>query len=236
MTLDPTLFIRYAPLLFQGAWVTVKITVMAFVFGYAAGVVIALLSLLPGRLPRAIITSYKTLLRGVPFIILLFLVYYGLPFAGIRLPAFVVGTVALAVFNSDYYAEVVRSAIVALPRGQFDSARAVGMSASQTMRHVVGPQVLRSLLPPSTNVTLTMIKESSVLSSITVAELTYQGLVMQGETYAPIESFAAVTGIYWAISASVAFAADRLERRVGRAQTERIGRSSLATSYLSFDR
>jgi His/Glu/Gln/Arg/opine family amino acid ABC transporter permease subunit len=233
---DISLIIQYSPLLGEGLWMTLRIVVVSFILGYALGLAIALVSLLPGRLPRFLMTAYGVVLRSVPFIIVLFVVYYGLPFWRIRLPAFVVGTIALAVFNSAYYAEIIWATIVAVPKGQFESAKAVGMSPAQTMRYIIAPQILRALVPPSTSMTLTMIKESSVLSSITVSELTYQGLVMQGNTYAPIECFVAVGGIYWLLCASVAWIARSVELRVGVAQEANILRSKLAASFLSIGR
>ncbi|WP_298954629.1 amino acid ABC transporter permease [uncultured Methylobacterium sp.] len=236
MTFDPALLIPYLPLLAAGAWLTLQVAAGAFVLGYLLGIVLALVALVPGRLPRLAVAAIVTVLRGIPFILILFLVYYGLPFWGVRLPAVLVGTVALALFAGAYYAEIIRAAILALPRGQFESARAIGMSPLQAMRHVIAPQILRGLVPPSTNMTLTMIKESAVLSSITVPELTYQGLVIQGNTFAPFEVFAAVTLIYWAITAIVAALAHRLERRTGRAREPLATRNALAASYLSFER
>jgi polar amino acid transport system permease protein len=233
---DPTILVQYWPLFLQGAWLTVQISAGAFVLGYALGVPIALLALIPGRLPRALVASYVTVLRGIPFIITLFLVYYGLPFAGIRMPAYLVGTVALALYASAYYAEIVRAGILALPPGQYESARAVGMSPVQAMRNVVGPQVARSVVPPSTNTTLTLIKDSSILSSITVPELTYQGLVVQGNTFAPFEVFAAVTAIYWLLTATVAQASQFIERRTGQAQAASIARNRLAAGFLLLER
>jgi polar amino acid transport system permease protein len=151
------------------------------------------------------------------------------------LPAIFVGTLALALFASAYYAEIVRAAIAALPRGQFESARAIGMSPAQAMSNVVAPQILRTLVPPSTNMTLTMMKESAVLSAVTVPELTYQSLVVQGNTFAPFEVFAAVTIIYWSISIVIAEVSRRLERRVGIAQNQGVIRNRLAARYLSLD-
>jgi polar amino acid transport system permease protein len=110
------------------------------------------------------------------------------------------------------------------------------MSPGQAFVHVLAPQILRGLLPPSTNMTLTLIKESSILSTITVGELTYQGLVMQGETYAPLECFAAVSCIYWALCASVAWVAGRLEKRSNVAQAVAIHRNPQVASFLSFER
>lgn len=236
MVFDPAILLQYWSLFVEGAWRTVQISVQAILLGYAIGIALALVSLAPGWVARLAVSAYIEMLRAIPFIIILFVVYYGLPFSGIRLPATLVGTVALALFASAYYAEIVRAGILALPRGQFESARAIGMSPLQAMRHIVGPQVARSIVPPSTNMTLTTIKESSVLSSITVPELTYQGLVVQGNTFAPFEVFAAVTLIYWGLTLVVAWAARRLERRLGVAQTQGVVRNRLAASFLLLER
>jgi len=233
MHFDPAVLVDYWPLLLQGAWLTLQVSAAAFVMGYVAGIAIALIALVPGWLPRLVTGLYVETLRNIPFIIILFVVYYGLPFSGIRLPAVLVGTVALALFASAYYAEIVRAAILALPRGQFESARAIGMSPISAMRHVVAPQILSTLVPPSTNMTLTMMKESAVLSSVTVPELTYQSLVVQGNTFAPFEVFAAVASIYWLIAVVIAEASRRLERNVGAVQAEATSRNRIADRYLS---
>lgn len=235
MRFDFGIVAKNAPLFLDGALLTIQITVCAFLLGYALAIMVALIGLARGRAPRLLVGAYVGALRSVPFIITLFVIYYGLPFAGIRLPAFLVGTVALGLFASAYYAEVIRAAILAIPLGQFDSARAVGMTYPQAMRNVIAPQVLRALVPPSTSTTLSMMKESAVLSGITVPELTYQGLVVQGETFAPLEVFAVVTFSYWAIAIAIAFLARRLERRFGQAQSRAVLRSEIAAKYLSLD-
>jgi His/Glu/Gln/Arg/opine family amino acid ABC transporter permease subunit len=133
MHFNPGLLVDYWPLLLQGAWLTVQVSAAALIIGYAAGIAVAMIALMPGWLPRLAAGLYIETLRNIPFIILIFVVYYGLPFSGIRLPATIVGTLALALFVSAYYAEIVRAAILALPRGQFESARAIGMSPAQAM-------------------------------------------------------------------------------------------------------
>lgn len=235
MRFEPAILAQYAPLFLQGAWLTVQITVCASLLGYALAVGVALLGLLRGWLPRLLVSAYVGALRSVPFIIILFVIYYGLPFAGLRLPALLVGTVALGLLASAYYAEVIRAAILAIPAGQFDSARAVGITYTQAMRNVIAPQVLRALVPPSTSTTLSMMKESAMLSSITVPELTYQGLVVQGETFAPFEVFAAVTLLYWAIAIVISGLARRAELRFGQVQAQAVQRSAIAAKYLSLD-
>jgi His/Glu/Gln/Arg/opine family amino acid ABC transporter permease subunit len=235
MRFEPALLLDYWPLLLKGTVLTLLLSAAAAAAGYVLGIAVALVGLLPSRAARLAAGLYVEVLRDIPFIIILFVTYYGLPFAGVRLPATVVGTLALALFVSAYYAEIVRAAVLALPRGQFESARAVGMSPLQAMRHIVGPQILRAAIPPSTNMTLTMMKESAVLSSITVPELTYQSLVVQGNTFAPFEVFAAVAAIYWLIAAAFAEFARRLERRVGAAYGEEAARSRLSDRFLSLD-
>jgi His/Glu/Gln/Arg/opine family amino acid ABC transporter permease subunit len=233
---DFSLITQYADLLLAGAATTAFIVIVTFMLGFSFGTVLALLSFLPGAVPRLALSAYSIVLRSVPFIIFLFIVYYGLPFSGIRLPAVSVGIIALTLYNSAYYAEIIRGAILALPRGQFESARAVGMSRGQAFWHVVVPQILHSLVPPSTNMTLTLIKESSILSTITIGELTYQGMIMQGNTYAPLECFAAVSCIYWALCSAVAWLARRVEKRAGVTRQAAVMRNPIVASFLSFDR
>lgn len=235
MRFDPAILVTHAGTFLGGAWVTVQITVSAFLMGYAIGIGMALAALLPGAIPRVLVAAYVGTLRSIPFIITLFVIYYGLAFLDLRLPPVVTGTIALAVFASAYYTEVIRAGILGIPRGQFDSGRAIGMTMPQVMWHVVGPQVVRGLVPPSTNTTLSMMKESAVLSSITVAELTYEGLVVQGQTFAPFEVFFAVAGLYWLMATAIASGAGWLERRTGRVQAGAVRRSPIAARYLSLD-
>ncbi len=235
MRFDPTLLVTHAPAFLAGAWVTLQVTVLAFLLGYAIGLGMALVALLPGALPRGLVAAYVATLRSIPFIITLFVVYYGLAFVDLRLPPAVTGTVALAVFAGAYYTEVIRAGILAIPRGQFDSGHAIGMTGPQVMRNIVFPQVVRGLVPPSTNTTLSMMKESAVLSSITVAELTYEGLVVQGQTFAPFEVFFAVAGLYWLMATAIAAGATWLEGRTGRVQAGAVRRSPVAARYLSLD-
>jgi His/Glu/Gln/Arg/opine family amino acid ABC transporter permease subunit len=236
MHFDPSIIFDNAPLFLRGALLTLEICLCALVAGYIWGVALALLRIAPQRPLRFIAGAWIASMRSVPFIILLFVIHYGMPFAGLRLPSIVTGTVSLALFASAYYAEVVRAAIQALPPGQYESARVIGMSPAQAMRNVIFPQILRALVPPSTNITLTMLKESAVLSSVTIPELSYQGLIVQGNTFAPFEVFAAVAGLYWLISIATAELARRLERRVGGHQAARVTRNALAERYLSLDK
>lgn len=235
MRLDPNVILNYWPLFLQGARVTAEIAAIAFVGGLLLASLVTAAGFSRLWLLRALVTGYLAVLRGVPFIVLLFLVHYGLPFAGVRISAWFNGTVALTLFASAYYAEVLRATVMSLPKGQWDSARAIGMSPWNATRHIIAPQILRPALPPTVNCTLTMVKESSILSAITVGELTYQGLVVQGNTFAPFEVFFAVAGLYWLMTFAFSRAAGWVDRRIGGVEDDGIARHALARRYLSLE-
>lgn len=214
MALDPTVITNNLPLFLDGAWMTLRISLTAFVVGMSIGAVAAVASLSPFAPLRWLVTGYIAIMRGIPFLVLLFLIHYGLPTVGLRMPALFNGTMALSLFAAAYYTEIIRACVKALPAGQWESARAIGMSPLSAARIVIVPQILAPMVPPVVNCTMTMIKESSVISTITVAELTFSGLVVQGNTFAPFEVFIAVAILYWIICGAFSRAARLFERRL----------------------
>ena len=142
--------------------------------------------------------------------------FYVLPFYGLHLPAVYVGVLALAAFGSAYFAEVIRGGIDAVAKGQLESARATGMSDWQAMRYIVLPQTLPIILPAMTNQTLSLVKESAILSTITVGELTMAAITVQGETFRPFEAFIMIALLYWALNETLAIIMRRVERKVAR--------------------
>lgn len=213
MDLDFSIFITYGPRILLGFWLTVKIVVMAIAIGLPLGVLLALARRSRLRLLSWAALAFIELFRNTPFIIQVFLLYYVLPFYGLRLPAEQVGVLAIAAFGSAYFAEVIRGGIDAVPGGQLESARAIGMSDLQAMRHIVVPQSLAIILPPLTNQMLSLIKESAILSTITVQEMTMTALRVQGETFRPFEAFIMIALLYWLLNEVVATGMRALERR-----------------------
>ena len=126
------------------------------------------------------------------------------------------GILALAAFGSAYFAEIIRAGIDAVPKGQLESARAIGMTDWQAMKNIILPQTVSIILPPLTNQTLTLIKESAVLSTITVHELTMTGLMVQGETFRPFEVFIMVALLYWALNETIATIMRKLEKKFSK--------------------
>ena len=139
-----------------------------------------------------------------------------MPFYGLRLSAEYVGIFALAAFGSAYFAEIIRAGIDAIPKGQLESARAIGMTDWQSMKNIILPQTVKIVIPPLTNQTLTLIKESAILSTITVHELTMTGLMVQGETFRPFEVFIMVALLYWALNETIASIMRRIEKSYNR--------------------
>ena len=148
-----------------------------------------------------------------------FLLFYVLPFYGIRIPANIVGIIGLALFGSVYYAEIIRAGIDAIPRGQLESAKSTGMSYWQSMTNIVLPQTMRIILPPIGNQTLSLVKESSILTTITVQELTMSALIVQGQTFRPFEVFIVITLLYWGVNELIATGLRIYERRLKRRST-----------------
>jgi His/Glu/Gln/Arg/opine family amino acid ABC transporter permease subunit len=232
---DISVITKNWPYFVHGIGVTVLVTMSAAILGFCIAFIIALLRTSAFPPLRIAAAAYLEVLRNIPFIILLFIFFYGLPFAGIRIPERLAGMVALAMFVSAYYGEILRGAMAAVPHGQVEAARAMGFSHSQILRDIIVPQMWKFALPPMAGTTTMAVKESSVLSTITVAELTYQGLIVQGMTFAPFEVFFAVAGLYWIYTALLSWGFRRLEHAVGSPEMAAVFRSPIARKYLSLD-
>ena len=229
MSIDLSIFINYGPQLFLGFLMTIKIVISAIILGIPFGLVLALGQRSRLKLVRVLSASFIEIFRNTPFIIQVFMFFYVLPFYGFHLPAAYVGIVALAAFGSAYFAEVIRGGINAVAKGQLESARATGMSDWQAMRYVVFPQTLPIILPAMTNQTLSLVKESAVLSTITVGELTMAAVKVQGETFRPFEAFIMIAMMYWALNETIAIFMRRVERKVSnRSNSGLASRTALA--------
>jgi His/Glu/Gln/Arg/opine family amino acid ABC transporter permease subunit len=217
--LDFKIILDWWPLILDGFKLTLVIVTGAILLGIPLGGLLAF-----GRQSRfktisISATAFIELFRNTPFMIQVFLLFYVLPFYGIRIPANIVGIIGLALFGSVYYAEIIRAGIDAIPRGQLESARSIGMSHWQSMTNIVLPQTMRIILPPIGNQTLSLVKESSILSTITVQELTMSALIVQGQTFRPFEIFIVITLLYWGVNELIATGLRIYERRLKRRST-----------------
>ena len=198
-----------------GGWPeTALVAAGALVFALIFGLIVALLRLSRWRLVRWIATAYVEIFRGTPLLIQLFLIYYGLPEMGIRLNAFLAGILGLGLNYAANEAENYRAGIQAIPHGQMEAALALGMSRWQALRHAILPQALRLVIPPVTNDFIAMFKDSSIVSVITMVELTKVYGMLAMSTYDYIGLGLMTAGIYFALSYPASIFASRLERKL----------------------
>ena len=212
MSLDFSIFVEYGPRILIGFWLTIKIVFAAIVIGLPISLLLVFARRSRLKIISWIALSYIEIFRNTPFIIQVFLIYYVLPFYGLRLPAEQVGILALAAFGSAYFAEVIRGGIDAMPTGQLESARAIGMTEYQAMRYIVLPQAVGVILPALSNQMLSLVKESAILSTITVQEMTMTAIRVQGETFRPFEAFIMIAALYWTLNETIAYGLRKFEK------------------------
>ena len=205
---------KYLPLLLRGAVVTVWISVLAMMLAVVAGLVIVLARLYGAAPVRLLARAYVEVMRGTPLLIQLFLIYYGLPQIGIRLNAALAAILGLGLNYAASEAENYRAGIEAVAAGQTEAAHALGMNRWQCLRHVVLPQALRMVIPPVTNDFIAMFKDSSIVSVITMVELTKVYGELATSTYDYIGLGLMTAGIYFALSYPASIFANFLERRL----------------------
>lgn len=216
MRLDFSEVLHYWPVFLHGFLLTCAISALALVPSVALGAAIAVGRLSRHRVMAGAMLILIEVIRDLPFMVILFVMYYLPPAFGLRLPAFWIGVLTLSIYSAAYFAEIIRGAILSVPRGQMDSAQATGMSQYQALRHVIFPQMMGYFLPPATNQAIMIVKDSSILSTITVTELTMSGNIVMTYTVAPVEIFVIVTALYWVVCAALSQAGARLEARVQR--------------------
>lgn len=205
--------VRIWPLLAQGLMLTLKLAAVALPLGIAAGLVVGLGCALGGRVARAALIVWIDLFRAFPVLVLLILIFYGLPFLGVTLPAFAAGVLALVLNNSGYFGEIFRAGLANVPRGQMEAALALGLRPLRAMWLVVLPQALRAVIAPLASNSLELVKTTSIASLVALPELLRSARVAQEQTYNPTPLMAAAV-IYFVLLWPFAHLVARLERRM----------------------
>lgn len=202
-------------LLAEGLATTLYISLLAVPVSILLGAAIVLMRISGNVVLRPVAIAYIEIIRNTPFLIQIFMVFYALPFAGIRLSGLPTGILCLSMYGAAYFSEIFRGGIESVPRGQFEACKALGLPYFFYMRRVIVPQLYKYIIPPGTNIALIMIKESSLLSMITVTELTYVAHDINGRTFSPVETFTVIALLYWLVSTLFLFAAEQLRLRSG---------------------
>lgn len=214
MMFDWSLVEKALPLLATGLVTTLKICSLAMLLGVALGGVLGLLSLSRVAVLRWAVRGYVDFIRGTPLLIQIFLVYFALPVVGLNLPEFWAGVLALGLNAAGFIAEIVRGGVASVEKGQAEAARAIGMRHSQILLHILLPQSLRTVVPPTTNELITLVKGSALLSVISVYELTRAGQAIIAVHFAPFEIFLLIALYYYVAISLLAWFSRWVERRL----------------------
>ncbi len=200
MTLfDPALAQDSFSTLLAGLMITITLTLIVITLSLVLGVFVALGRLSPIRPLRIAVTAYVEVMRSTPLLLQLIYIYFVLPYVGIRLDPFVAGVVGLTINYTAYMSEVYRSGIQAIPRGQLDAAAALGMRSSLAMRRIVLPQAIRIVIPVLGNYFVSLFKDTSLTSALTIQELLFSGQIIAARTYNYFTIYTMVFVMYLAV-------------------------------------
>ena len=208
--------VEFVPILLKGAGISVFITISCLLLSTALGLVWALLKMSRFAAVRRAVATLINVVRGLPMIVLLFYIYFVFPDIHLRLDALEASIVGLAFGYSTYVAEIIRSGIESVDPGQYEAAQSLGMGKVKTMTRVILPQAIKVALPPYSNTLVSMLKDSSLASTITVAEMTREGSLIAAATFQNLTVYTLVAICYLALSLPLMGLTRHLERRFGK--------------------
>jgi polar amino acid transport system permease protein len=203
------------PDLLRGALVTVEITACALALGCVLGLLVGIGRLNPKR--RWIYgacTAYVAAIRGTPLLVQLFILFFGLPHFGILLPAFVCGVLGLGVYSGAYVSEIVRGAIQSIDKGQTMAAQSLGMTPGVAMRQIVLPQAVVRMIPPLGNEFIALIKNSALVSLLTIHDVMHEGQKIISVSYRSLEVYLAIAVVYFVLTGTMTLVLRHFEQRL----------------------
>ncbi len=197
----------------KGLWVTVEISFISLFFAVVLGLIFGLMRVSKNITSRNLAITYVEVIRGTPLLVQIFIVYF---FIGtvLNLDRFTAGVVALSIFTGAYVVEIIRAGIQSIPNGQMEAARSLGMSYPQAMIYVVLPQAFKRTLPPLAGQFINLIKDSSLVSVISITDLTKAGREVVSGSFAPFEVWFTVAALYLLVTGTLSWAIQLLEKRL----------------------
>lgn len=213
----------YYGLILEGAKVTILISLVALVFGFILGLLICLMKMSKFKILKWPASAYVHILRGTPLFVQIFIIYFGLPQFGISFPDigpissdFVTGAFALAINSSAYVAEIFRSGIQSVDKGQMEASRSLGLGYVDTMRFVIVPQAVKNILPALANEFISLVKESSIISVIGVQDLMFRAGIVRTSTMKAFEPYIAAAIVYLVITSILSWLVGKLEKKLAQ--------------------
>jgi len=205
-SLDFAALLDYWPVFLNGAWLTLKMTAVAVVVGVAVGTLVAFAKRSRYRLLSRACSAYIEVVRNTPFLVQIFLLYFGLASVGVRMPTFAAAVLAMIINIAAYAAEIIRAGLEAVPRGQIEAAECLGLSKWRIGWHVMLQPAIEKVYPALTGQFLLMMQASAMASQISAEELTAIANTVQSTTFRSLETYIVVAGLYLALSLIIKFA------------------------------
>ncbi|MGL6575293.1 amino acid ABC transporter permease [Aeromonas hydrophila] len=210
------------PLLSAGLIFTVPLTLITFVLGIVLGLSVALARLYGPAPLVMLVRFYVWLIRGTPLLVQLFLIFYGLPSAGIVLDAFTAAVIGFTLNIGAYSSEIIRATLAAIPKGQWEAAYSIGMNWPQVTWRVILPQAARIAVPPLSNTFISLVKDTSLAAAVTVPELFQAAQRLASVTYEPLILYVETALIYLLFSSVLSTLQDKLEQRLAHKETREV--------------
>ena len=222
-----TIIKTYGNMLLSSLGNTLLLTLLALMFAMIIGLIFALMNVGKNRVFNFIGTVYVDAVRGVPLIVLAYFIYFGVPqgikmigFTNFKLPALQAGVIALSMNCGAYMAEIIRAGIESVDKGQMEAARSLGLPYGTSMRRVVLPQAIRTMIPSIINQFIITLKDTSILSVIGFPELTNMGKTISGNTFKSLQTWAVVGIMYMVVIVTLSRVAKYIERRIKRGKEQ----------------
>ncbi len=199
--------------LMLGLVLTLKISVVSIIFAIILGLIVGIARLSDEPITKFISSCYVELIRGTPLLVQIYIIYF---FIGtmLRLSAFAAGAAALSIFEGAYVGEIVRAGIQSIHKGQMEAARSLGMSYSQAMRHIILPQAMKRIIPPLAGQFISLIKDSSLVSVIALADLTFRAQQAVAQSLNAFEIYFTAAGLYLVMTFTLSMVTQYIERRM----------------------
>ncbi|WP_254849317.1 ABC transporter permease subunit [Mycobacterium sp. GA-1841] len=204
------------PLLKAAITMTIPLTLVSFVIGLVIALAVALARLSSNRILSSVARFYISIIRGTPLLVQLFIVFFALPEFGVKIDPFPAAVIAFSLNVGGYAAEIIRSAIQSIPKGQWEAAETIGLNYTGTLRRIILPQAARVAVPPLSNTLISLVKDTSLASTILVTELLRQAQIIAAPTFEFFALYGTAAIYYWVICLVLSFGQSRLERRLER--------------------
>lgn len=214
---------KYFGMFLEGASITIQVSLVSLIIGFIVGLFICLMKMSKIKILKWLSTAYVEILRGTPLFVQVYIVYFGLAQFGIDFPdigpipgKFLAGTFALSINSSAYVAEIFRSGIQAVDKGQMEASRSLGLDYTSTMRYVIVPQAVKNILPALANEFITLVKESAILSVIGVQDLMFKSIAVKNQTYIAFEPFIVAAVMYFVMTFTLSKLVGLLEKKLAQ--------------------